>query len=434
MRAIVHPCPRLEGRVEPPSSKNYTSRFLLAGALADGVSRVRRPAVSDDAEAMIRCLRQWGAGISEVEGGLEIQGFGRVPRDGQTLNPGNAGAVVRFLMGIAALTSETRFVTDHHDSLGKRPHADLMRALEQLGCITESEGDEGRLPIVIRGGEGRLHGGRVEVSGEVSSQYLSALLFLAPLVGEDVEIAVSGDLKSKPAVRTTLEVLRGTGVEIAATDDLMSHRIAGGQGYRAGEFTVNGDWPGASALLAAAAVTDGSVEVLHLHRDQQGEQRAFDVLSAMGSQVTWEATAVIKRGISALRGVEFDGDQATDAVLALSAAAALAEGTTRFFNVENLRHKECDRISDFLAALREVGVRGEERRDELIIHGHPEGYAGGVEVWGRGDHRVIMALSILALRCREPLTITGAEHVAKSYPAFFDDLRGLGARIDEIPD
>ncbi|MBN1477403.1 3-phosphoshikimate 1-carboxyvinyltransferase [Candidatus Sumerlaeota bacterium] len=434
MRATVHPCPRLEGRVEPPSSKNYTSRFLLVSALAEGVSRVLRPATSDDAEAMIRCLRQWGAGIREVEGGLEIRGFGRSPRSGQTLDPGNAGAVVRFLMGVAATARETRFTTSHLDSLGKRPHADLLRALEQLGCITESEGEEGRLPIVIRGGEGRLRGGRVEVSGEVSSQYLSALLFLAPLIGEDVEIVVTGDLKSKPAVRTTLEVLRGAGVEIASTDDLMSHRVAGGQSYRAGEFTVNGDWPGASALLAAAAVTEGSVEIPQLHRDQQGEQRAFDVLRSMGAQVTWEATTVKKSGISALRGVEFDGDQATDAVLALAATAALAEGTTRFFNVENLRHKECDRISDFLAALREVGVQGEERRDELIIHGHPEGYQGGVNVWGRGDHRVIMALSIIALRCREPLTITGVEHVAKSYPAFFDDLRGLGARIDENPE
>jgi 3-phosphoshikimate 1-carboxyvinyltransferase len=393
-----------------------------------------RPAVSDDAEAMIRCLRQWGAEVREIHGGLEIRGFGRTPRDGRTLDPGNAGAVVRFLMGVAAVARETRFITAHLESLGKRPHADLLRALEQLGCITESEGEEGRLPIVIRGGEGRLHGGHVEVSGEISSQYLSALLFLAPLIGEDVEITVTGALKSKPVVRTTLEVLRGAGIEIASADDLMSHRIVGGQGYRPGEFTVNGDWPGASALLAAAAVTDGEVVILRLHRDQQGEQRALDVLSAMGAQVTWEATTVIKREMSPLRGVEFDGDQATDAVLALSAAAALAEGTTRFFNVENLRHKECDRISDFLAALREVGVQGEERRDELIIHGQPDGYGGGVEVWGRGDHRVIMALSILGLRCREPLTITGTEHVAKSYPAFFDDLRALGARIDEVSD
>ena len=115
----------------------------------------------------------------------------------------------------------------------------------------------------------------------------------------------------------------------------------------------------------------------------------------------------------------------------LAAAAALSQGRTRFFNVENLRHKECDRITDFLAALRELGVKGEERRDELIIEGNPEGYPGGTTVSGQGDHRVIMALTIVGLRCRAPITITGAEHVAKSYPDFFGDLRRLGARIEE---
>ncbi len=431
MNTTVHPTPRLEGRVTPPSSKNYTSRFLLAAALAGGTSRVRRPAVSGDADAMRRCLADWGATLRDVEGDAEITGLGGKPRDGLTLNPENAGAVARLLMGIAALTRETRFVTDHADSLGKRPHADLLRALEQLGCETESAGDNGRLPITIRGGAERLHGGRVEVSGHVSSQYLSALLFLAPLVGDDVEIAVTNGLKSKPAVQTTLEVLAGAGIEIESSDDLLHHRIASGQAYRAREVTVNGDWPGASALLAAAAVTEGDVTVPHLFRDQQGEQRSLDVLRAMGAPLAWENNTVTKSGHAPLRGVEFDGDQATDAVLALAAAAALAEGTTRFFNVENLRFKECDRITDFLAALRELGVRGEEKRDALIIHGDPAGYPGGVTVHGRGDHRVIMALTIVGLRCAAPITITGAEDVAKSYPAFFDDLRRLGARITE---
>lgn len=430
MDAVIHPSPHLRGRVEPPSSKNYTARCLLASALAEGTSRVLRPAVSDDAEAMRRCLGDLGAAIREVPGGLEVVGFGRSPRDGQTLNPANAGAVARFLMAIAALTRQTRFVTDFTDSLGRRPHADLLRALEQLGCITESEGVEGRLPIVIRGGPGRLHGGRVAVSGALSSQYLSALLFLAPLIGEDVEIEVVQGLKSRPLIRTTLEVLAQAGIQVESSGDLLHHRIRAGQAYRAREWTVNGDWPGASALLAAAAVTDGEVEIANLHDDEQGERRAVDVLRAMGAPLEWRPPVVTKRGHAPLRAVEVDGDQMTDAVLALAAAAALAEGTSRFVNVENLRHKECDRITDFLAALRELGVRGEENRSELLIHGQPGGYPGGVTVGGRGDHRVIMALAIVALRCRAPVTIAGAEHVAKSYPGFFEDLRRLGAAID----
>jgi 3-phosphoshikimate 1-carboxyvinyltransferase len=433
MDVIIHPAERLQGRVEPPSSKNYTARCLLVSALAEGTSRVLRPAVSDDAEAMRRCLGTWGARFTEIDGGLEIQGFGRAPLDRQTLNPGNAGAVARFLMGIAALTRQTRFVTDHADSLGRRPNADLLRALEQLGVITESEGVEGRLPIVIRGGEGRLRGGRVEVSGAVSSQFLTALLFLAPLIGEDVEIKVVKGLKSRPLIRTTLEVLAQAGVEVESEEDLMLHRVRAGQICQAREHTVNGDWPGAAALLAASAVTEGRVEIPHLHRDQQGEQRAFDVLRDMGASLAWTGDTVVCDGMQAMRGVEFDGDQATDAVLPLAAAAALAEGRTRFFNVENLRHKECDRITDFLAALRGLGVRGEEKRDELIIEGNPQGYPGGLTVHGQRDHRVIMALAIVSLRCARPNTVTGAEHVAKSYPGFFDDLRALGVKVEEHP-
>jgi 3-phosphoshikimate 1-carboxyvinyltransferase len=430
VNAVVFPSPRLAGRVEPPSSKNYTARYLLVSALAEGTSRVLRPAVSDDAEAMRRCLTELGAVFRDVEGGIEITGFGRRPASGRTLNPGNAGAVLRLLIGVSALTEQTRFVTDHHESLGRRPNADLLRALEQLGVITESEGLDGRLPIVIRGGAGRLHGGRVEVSGALSSQYLSALLFLAPLVGEPVEIAVVNGLKSKPLIRTTLEVMRSAGITVDSGDDLLRHRIAGGQSVLAREWTVNGDWPGASALLAAAAVTEGEVAVPNLLDDEQGERHALDVLQQMGAPVFWENRVVTKRGQAALHGVEVDGDQMTDAVLALAAAAALAEGRTRFFNVENLRHKECDRITDFLAALRELGVRCDETRSEMIIHGNPAGYPGGVTVSGRGDHRVIMALAIIGLRCEQPITIAGAEHVAKSYPGFFDDLRSLGARIE----
>lgn len=431
MDVTIHPCPRLSGRIVPPSSKNYTARCLLVSALAEGASTILRPAVSDDAEAMRRGLETLGAQLRQIDDRLHVEGFGRHPRSGQTIDPGNAGAVVRFLMAVSAMTRETRFVTSHHDSLGRRPHADLLRSLEQLGCLTESEGAGGRLPIVIRGGEGRIHGGKVEVSGAISSQFLSGLLFLAPLIGEDVEIEVTHGLKSKPLIRTTLGVLDQAGIRVEARTDLEHFWVPGGQRYRPREWTVNGDWPGASALLAAAAVTVGDVEVLNLHDDDQGERLAFDILQKMGAPMEHIGTTVAKRKSAPLRGIEIDGDQMTDAVLALAAAAAFAEGTTRFVNVENLRHKECDRITDFLAALREAGVRGEERRDELIIHGDPSGYAGGVTVWGRGDHRVIMALTVLGLRCASPITVTGAEHVAKSYPAFFADLRALGARIDE---
>ncbi|MNJ51087.1 3-phosphoshikimate 1-carboxyvinyltransferase [compost metagenome] len=138
------------------------------------------------------------------------------------------------------------------------------------------------------------------------------------------------------------------------------------------------------------------------------------------------------QGNGRLRPVEFDGDAATDAVLAMVAAAVFAQGTSRFYNVENLRYKECDRITDYLNELRKAGANVEEKQAEIIVHGRPDGIEGGVEIDAHYDHRVIMALTLVGLRARQPLVIKDAHHVAKSYPQFFDHMRALGANIEEV--
>ncbi len=448
MDVRVYPATRLEGTVNPPSSKNYTTRYLLAAALAEGESLIRYPAESEDAAALKRCLADLGAELIPDGPHLRVRGFGANPRNPGTLNPGNAGAVLRFLMAVCAATlDEITFVTDYAESLGRRPHGDLLDALAQLGAQVESR--EGRLPITIRTGPpagagsrsgwerppsgrgGRLRGGTVRVSGSVSSQYTSALLFAAPLIGEDVTIEVTGDMKSRPPIRQTLQVLQEAGIRVEAGDDLRRFHIPGGQRYRPREYTVPGDYPGAAALMAAAAVVPSDVTIPRLFPDEQGERQAIDVLRAMGADIAHDGQQVRIRGGRPLRGVRFDGDPFTDAVLALTAAAVLAEGETVFYNVENLRYKECDRISDYRAELNKLGARVAEERDKLIVRGRPEGVEGGVTVESRIDHRVIMGLTIVALRAREPVVIRDAHHVAKSYPAFFADLRGLGARVEE---
>ncbi|MCX7963697.1 MAG: 3-phosphoshikimate 1-carboxyvinyltransferase [Candidatus Sumerlaea chitinivorans] len=441
----------LSGVVLAQPSKNYSTRYLLAAALADGESLVHRVAVSEDSAALQRCLTQLGAQLrfrgpllgtprDEVAGltlDLSVRGFGKqpqVPPDG-VLNVGNAGAVLRFLLAISALLPKVTFVTDRPESLGKRPNDELLAALEQLGCRCESQ--EGKLPITVYGGQ--PHGGQVQLSGARSSQFLSGLLFLAPLVGEPVEIRIVDRLVSKAPVMQTLEVLERCGVRVTYHPDLMEFHIDP-QAYHPGEFYVNGDWPGSTALLAAAAVTNSEITVAGLSDDQQGERLAARALADMGAAVKFKSSgngqpSVRLRG-GRLRGIEFDGDLATDAVLALLGAAALAEGRSRFYNVANLRIKECDRITEPLQELRKIGVRcwegkevGDPDPDAIIIEGNPDGYEGGVTVDGRGDHRVIMLLTIVGLRCRKGLRIRGANHVAKSYPLFFNHLIGLGARI-----
>jgi 3-phosphoshikimate 1-carboxyvinyltransferase len=401
---------------------------LLVSALAEGESTVRFPARSDDADAMMRCLEALGARLLwQDETTLRVVGFGRHPRNPGRLNPGNAGAVARMLMGVGALLDRVEFVTDFAESLGRRPHGDLLDALEQLGARCHSA-EGGRLPVVIEGG--RLRGGKIRVSGARSSQFLSSVLFLSPLVGEPVEIEVAEGLKSKPLIQTTLEVMRRAGIKIEAADDLMHFRIPSPQSYQPRDYAVNGDWPGTAAILAAAAVTESDVTINRLYEDEQGEQAIVDVLRRMGVDVDWTPPDVTIRSAGRLNGIEFDGDRATDAVLAMAGAACLAQGRSRFLNVGNLRLKECDRISEPLTELRKLGVECSEEPDAFEIVGSPEGYEGGIDLEAHNDHRVIMLLTIVGLRCRRPIAILDAHHVTKSYPAFFDDLRSLGARIE----
>lgn len=332
-------------------------------------------------------------------------------------------------MAVAALSPEVTFVNTYPDSLGKRPHDDLILALGQLGV--EVEHNNGRLPITIRGG--KPQGGRITVSGAVSSQYLSALLFLTPLLEEDSEIIVLDDLKSKVVIGQTLEVLEQAEIIVHAADDYMSFKVPGRQSYAAKTYTVQGDYPGSAAVLAAAAVTKSDVTIHRLaERSKQGERAIVDVLRMMEVPLTHENGTVHVQGNGILKAVEFDGDAATDAVLAMVAAAVFAEGTSRFYNVENLRYKECDRITDYLAELTRAGAKVEERRDEIIVHGTPEGVEGGVTINAHYDHRVIMALTVVGLRARQPLLIKDAHHVAKSYPQYFDHLRLLGADVEWV--
>ncbi len=429
MKIHVYPLDKLSGSVAPPSSKNYTTRYILVSCLAEGESVINFPAKSDDSEAAVECCAALGAKISKIdENTLIINGFGNRPLNPKTINPHNAGAVLRFMLGIASLLPEVKFISEHSQSLGKRPNKDLLDALAQIGV--KSESDDGRLPITLYGGN--LKGGDVSISGETSSQYLSSLLFLSPLIGQDIRINVINGLKSKPLIKTTLEVMKEAGIDVFASEDLLYYDIKGGQKYNPRTWEVNGDWPGAIALLSAAAVLNSDVKITRLYEDQQGEREGLNILRKMGVDIKHENNIVHIKGNGILKGGEFDGDLFTDAVLPLLGVASVADGKTRFFNVENLRYKECDRITEPLMELKKIGVKCSETKSEIEIIGNPDGYDGGIEVDAHNDHRVIMMLAIIGLKCKNGLTINNAQHISKSFPNFFYTLAKLGGHFDKI--
>jgi len=419
-----------------PGAKYYTLRYLLAALLADGVSLVRNPARSDDTVVLVRALRALGANVSEAQSdsdwALRITGTGgrlSQPPD-NTLAVGNAGAVLRLLLGIGALLSAITFTTDHPDSLGRRPNVDLLAALAQLGIATDAAGPDGLLPITLRGGPPA--GGAVTVSGARSSQYLSALLYLAPLLPLGLRITVTDGLRSSDIVRATVRVLREVGIHIEAADDLRAFVAAGGQAYRALDVTVPGDVPSAAALAVAALVLGQPAQLSSLDASLPESAALLTALEALGAPLTLVG-GVLSIGAGApLRAVRLDGDPLIDSVPVLVAAACFAEGESRFENVANLRLKESDRIGDLCAELRRAGCDAQPFGDAIVVRGQPGGIVGGATVDAHDDHRLAQALALVALRSRAGLTITGADAVAKSYPTFFEDLRLLGADVREI--
>jgi 3-phosphoshikimate 1-carboxyvinyltransferase len=434
-RIVIAPTNLLYGQPEMPSSKYYTVRYLLAATLAAGESRVLFPAASDDSEALFRGCRALGAELvweDERRQTLLVRG-----RRSQfhsagpvTINVGNAGAVLRLLLGVGALLPDVTFVTDHPHSLGKRPNRELLEALTALGASCSGTGTEGYLPITLHGGT--LHGGRVAISGARSSQYLSSLLFLAPLLPAALEIEVVDELKSQPLVRATLDVLHEAGIVVEHDTTLRHFTIPGAQAYQPRDYTVPGDYPSAAALLAACAVVNDPASEIRLSRLHPGDEVGETLLAAfvaMGADLKRHGDTIVLRGGQRLHGIELDGDRIIDCIPVLVAAACFAEGESVFYNIESLHYKESDRIDDLCAELRRAGCAVSPRSDAIIVQGRPQGIEGGVVVDGHSDHRLLMALAIIALRSKRSLTLTGTEHIAKSYPTFFTELQRLGAVI-----
>jgi 3-phosphoshikimate 1-carboxyvinyltransferase len=337
------------------------------------------------------------------------------------------------LLGLGALLPEVTFVTDHPQSLGKRPNRELLEALTALGADCEGNGSEGYLPITIHGG--KLHGGKVAISGARSSQYLSSLLFLAPLIGEALEIEVVDELKSQPFVRITLEILHTAGIVVEHDAALRHFTIATGQRYLPREYVVPGDYPSAAALLSTCATASDPSSILRLARLLPGDEVGEPLLAAfraMGADLQVNDDVVTLRGGRRLHGAEIDGDLIGDCIPVLVAAACFAEGESVFYNVESLHYKESDRIDDLCAELRKAGCAVVPKRDAIIVQGRPRGIEGGVEVDGHSDHRLLMALAIVALRSQRGLTLSGVEHIAKSYPHFFTELQHLGVEVRSV--
>ncbi len=410
----------IDASVRVPGSKSITNRALVIAALADGESTLEAALDSDDTRVMARALERLGAEIRAEGDTRRVRGVGGHPVAGEALlDVGASGTAARFLAAVAALRPGDSIV-DGTPRLRERPIEELAAALRALGVDVAIEGVNGCPPVRIRGGA--PFGGEVEIDASRSSQYVSALLLVAPYAAHAVRVRVrDGRLASRPYVDVTLDVMRSFGASAGWQGaDVLSVEPGG---YRARRFAIEPDASTAAYFFAAAAVTGGRVVVEGLARgSHQADMALLAILERMGCVVETRGDGVEVRGPrEALRAVDVDMGDMPDAVLAFAVTALFARGTTRIRNVAHLRLKESDRLAALERELCKLGADVRADADSLVI---TPGALRGAAIDTYDDHRMAMAFAIAGLRV-EGVVIRDPDCVSKSWPGYFEALAKL---------
>ncbi len=400
-----------------PGSKSITNRALLLAALAGGTSELRHALFSDDTKYMAAALRQLDLSVSEDQAAASFVLRGQlgpiVPM--RCLQGGNAGTAVRFLVALGCVIPGS-VVVDGNERMRQRPIADLVDALRQLGAHIECP--TGCPPVTVRKG---IEGGHAAVNGERSSQYLSALLMVAPYAERGVELEVTGELIAKPYVDMTIAVMRQFGVEVER-DGYRQFQVKPGR-YRApAVYEIEPDASSAHYFLAAAALTRGRVRIDGIGSESlQGDAHFADVLERMGARVTWSADSIAVEGPEQLDGIDVDMGDISDTAMTTAVLAPFARGPVRVRNVAHLRIQESDRIAAVVDELRKLGGDVKAEADGWTIA--PSTLHGGaVETYD--DHRIAMAFSLIGLRVKG-VVIRNPACVTKTFPNYFEFLEKL---------
>lgn len=400
----------IKGDLAAPASKSYAQRAVAAALLAQGTSTLYGMEMCNDTRAALDTASRLGAKVEKVdETTYKICG-GLAPVD-YRIDIGESGLATRLFTPICTL-ADTQIVIVGHGSIMQRPIDMMTGPLEALGARIETTG--GYLPIECYGG---LSGGEADVDGSLSSQFVSGLLLALPLAEKDSVLRVAS-LKSRPYVDMTISVAESFGVEIAHRD-YEEFFIEGNQEYRPAEYTVEGDWSGASCLLVAGALA-GEITVRNLSiTSKQADMLMVEALSKAGAMVTTTPdTITVGRGD--LRGFEFDANHCPDLFPALAALASGCKGTSRIEGIGRLKYKESDRAQTIADIFGAMGIKIEFEGDAMIIEG---GEISPCSIDSHNDHRIAMAAAVAALRLTDgQITLTRGEAVKKSYPLFWDDL------------
>lgn len=417
----LDPITKVDGTITIPGSKSLSNRILLLAALAEGKTKISNLLDSDDISHMLNALKLLGVkwertGESEV---VVVGCAGPLPaRDQVELFLGNAGTAMRPLTA-ALCVGAGQVILTGEPRMYERPIGDLIDALRPLGADIEYLKDENYPPLKINAGA--LKGGKVSIRGNISSQFLTALLMTAPLLSSPLEIVVEGELVSKPYIDITLDVMSKFGVEVE-NDNYQSFKVSPATYVSPGVAFVEGDASSASYFLSAAAICGGTVRVYGVGTDSvQGDTQYAHVLEKMGATVNWGPNFIeVTKGD--LQGIDVDCNHIPDAAMTIGTTALFAKGPTAIRNIYNWRVKETDRLSAMATELRKVGATVVEGEDfieiippEKILHAEIDTY---------DDHRIAMCFSLAAMGAT-PMTINDPKCTSKTFPTYFEVLKTL---------
>lgn len=417
---------RLEGVVEVPPSKSMAHRAIICASLSEGKSKIENIDYSDDINATIDGMKALGAKIVKSYDSLEITGIYSKDidvKEFRVIDCNESGSTLRFLVPISLLVKgKSKFIG--RGNLGKRPLTTYYEIFDNQGIKYSYEENSLNLEV-----EGKLKGGEFYVKGNISSQFITGLLFSLPLLKEDSKIIITTDMESKGYIDLTLSALEEFGISII-NNDYKEFIIKGNQRYLSRDYRVEGDYSQAAFFLSANALGNNVVVKDLSLNSLQGDKEVIDILERMKVRFINSDDGISSRVNGELSSTIIDGSQCPDIIPVLAAVASLAEGKTEIINAGRLRIKECDRLSAVKLELSKLGADIEEKEDGLVICGVNK-LQGGVEVWSHKDHRIAMTLAIAATRCSEPIIIKDYECIAKSYPKFFDDYKMLGGKVNE---
>lgn len=412
----------LSGTIGAISSKSDVHRLLICAALSSEITELHCNIMSKDIKATAACLRAMGAEIKAADGVITVvpSAFSR----SAVLDCGESGSTLRFLLPVLSALGINAEIHGH-GRLPERPLSPLKEEMERMGAVFETGS---RFPLCI---SGRLEPGEYTLAGNVSSQFISGLLFALPLLSGDSTVRLIPPVESRSYLNITAKALEKFGIEITEKENL--YIIKGNQKYRSpGAVTADGDWSNSAFFLSAGALSENGVTVTGLDMNSpQGDKKILDVLKSIGAQVTvGENFVTVKK--NKLFGTETDASDIPDLVPAISALSAFCGGRSVIKNAGRLRIKECDRLRAMKELLTAAGIKAEETPDGLIIYGGKTPASGTIESFN--DHRIAMAAAVLSCGCSAPVTICGAEAVDKSYPSFFEDFNSLGGNANVVND